>query len=145
MPLSASEGPLPSTTNHAGKSIISVGGHQVELTERRAGTAVVLAPAGRIDMASADGFRERLIPLIGSAAAAGESVVLDFSAVDYISSAGLRVLMLAAKEARSSGGRIAVAALQPLVNEIFQISRFDKVVACHVSVNDALAAVSAPA
>ncbi len=115
----------------------------MEFSERRAGKAVVLAPAGRIDMASADTFRDRLLPLITSAAAGGESVVLDFSAVDYISSAGLRVLMLAAKQARSSGGKIAVAALQPLVNEIFQISRFDKVVACHSGVNEALAAVDA--
>jgi anti-anti-sigma factor len=113
----------------------------VELTERRAGKTVVLAPTGRIDMATSDEFRERLIPLISSAAAAGQSVVLDFSGVDYISSAGLRVLMLAAKEARASGGKIAVAALQPLVNEIFQISRFDKVLPCHVGVNEAVAAV----
>ena len=113
----------------------------MEFSERRAGKTVVLAPVGRIDMASADTFRDRLIPLIGSAAAGGESVVLDFSGVDYISSAGLRVLMLAAKEARSSGGKIAVAALQPLVNEIFQISRFDKVLACHGGVNEALASV----
>ena len=113
----------------------------MEFSERRAGKTVVLAPAGRIDMASADTFRERLIPLISSAAAGGESVVLDFSGVDYISSAGLRVLMLAAKQARSSGGKIAIAALQPLVNEIFQISRFDKVLACHSGVNEALAAV----
>ena len=117
----------------------------MELTERRAGKTVVLAPAGRIDMATADQFRERLIPLITSAAAGGESVVLDFSDVDYISSAGLRVLMLAAKEARSSGSKIAVAALQPLVNEIFQISRFDKVLPCHGAVNEAVAAVSAAA
>jgi anti-anti-sigma factor len=113
----------------------------VEFSERRAGKTVVLAPAGRIDMATADIFRERLIPLISSAAAGGESVVLDFSGVDYISSAGLRVLMLAAKQARSANGRIAIAALQPLVNEIFQISRFDKVLACHGAVQDALAAV----
>lgn len=112
----------------------------MELTERRAGKTIVLAPAGRIDMSTADQFRERLIPLITSAKA-GAAVVLDFSGVDYISSAGLRVLMLAAKEARSSGGVIAVAALQPLVNEIFQISRFDKVLPCHAGVNEALAAV----
>ena len=116
----------------------------VEFTERRAGKAIVLAPAGRIDMASADTFRERLIPLI-SAASAGESVVLDFSGVDYISSAGLRVLMLAAKQARSSGSKIAIAALQPLVNEIFQISRFDKVLACHGGIDEALAAVDSAA
>jgi anti-anti-sigma factor len=123
------------------RAIQSLGEYPVELTERRAGRTVVLAPAGRIDMATADQFRERLMPLITTATASGESVVLDFSGVDYISSAGLRVLMLAAKEARSSGGRIAVAALQPLVNEIFQISRFDKVLPCHPAVNDAVASV----
>jgi anti-anti-sigma factor len=113
----------------------------VELTERRAGKAVVLAPAGRIDMATADQLRERLIPLVQSAGKSGEPVVLDFSGVDYISSAGLRVLMLAAKEARTSGGKIAVAALQPLVNEIFQISRFDKVLPCHAGVDEAVTAL----
>ena len=114
----------------------------MELTERRAGRAVVLAPAGRIDMGTADQLRERLIPMVTAAAKAGESVVLDFSGVDYISSAGLRVLMLAAKEARASGGKIAVAALQPLVNEIFQISRFDMVFEIYPSVREALATLS---
>lgn len=114
----------------------------MELSERRAGRAVVLAPAGRIDMGTADQLRERLIPLVTAAGQSGDPVVLDFSGVDYISSAGLRVLMLAAKEARSSGGKIAVAALQPLVNEIFQISRFDKVLPCHGGVDQALAALA---
>ena len=114
----------------------------MDLSERRADRAVVLAPAGRIDMATADQLRERLIPMVTDAGRSGEGVVLDFSGVDYISSAGLRVLMLAAKEAKASGGRIAVAALQPLVSEIFQISRFDKVLPCHRGVDEALAAVS---
>lgn len=111
----------------------------MEFTERRAGQALVLAPAGRIDMGTAEVFRERLIPLVQSAGKSGEPVLLDFAGVEYISSAGLRVLMLAAKEARASGGKIAVVALQPLVNEIFQISRFDKVLPCHPSVTEALA------
>jgi anti-anti-sigma factor len=115
----------------------------VELSERRAGSAVVLAPAGRIDMGTADQLRDRLIPMVTNAGKAGESVVLDFSGVDYISSAGLRVLMLAAKEARATGSKIAVAGLQPLVNEIFQISRFDKVLPCHAGVDEAIKAVSA--
>lgn len=116
----------------------------MELSERRAGGAVVLAPAGRIDMATADQLRERLIPMVTAATKAGEAVVLDFSDVDYISSAGLRVLMLAAKEARTCGGKIAVAALQPLVSEIFQISRFDKVLPCHVAVDGAIQALAQP-
>jgi anti-anti-sigma factor len=115
----------------------------VELTERRVGSAVVLAPAGRIDMGTADKLKERLLPLVSEAGKSGHGVVLDFAGVDYISSAGLRVLMLAAKDARAAGGKIAVAALQPLVNEIFQISRFDKVLPCHASVDEAVAAVEA--
>ena len=114
----------------------------MELTERRAGKAVVLAPAGRIDMSTSEQLKERLIPLVTNAGRNGEVVVLDFSGVDYISSAGLRVLMLAAKEAKTSGGKIAVAALQPLVNEIFEISRFNKVLACHAGVDEAIAALS---
>lgn len=115
----------------------------MELTERRAGKALVVAAAGRIDMATAEQLKERLMPLVTEAGKKGESVVLDFSGVEYISSAGLRVLMLAAKEAKSSGGKIAVAAMQPLVKEIFEISRFDKVLACHAGVDDAIAALGA--
>jgi anti-anti-sigma factor len=114
----------------------------VELNERRSGSAVVLAPAGRIDMGTADKLKERLLPLVSEAGRNGQAVVLDFGDVDYISSAGLRVLMLAAKEARAVGGKLAVAALQPLVSEIFQISRFDKVLPCHRGVDEALAALS---
>lgn len=114
----------------------------MELTERRAGKAIVVAPAGRIDMATAEQLKERLIPLVSDAGKKGEVIVLDFSGVDYISSAGLRVLMLAAKEAKTAGSKVAVAALQPLVNEIFEISRFNKVLACHVGVDEAIAALS---
>ena len=115
----------------------------MEFTERPSGKAVVIAPAGRIDMATSEQFRERVLALVDACGKAQQAVVLDFSAVDYISSAGLRVLMLAAKQARASGGTVVVAALQPVVREIFQISRFDKVIPCHPGVAEALAAVGA--
>jgi anti-anti-sigma regulatory factor len=53
--------------------------------------------------------------------------------------------MLAAKEARTQGGRIVLAALRPVVAEIFQISRFDMVFEIFPSVREALGAVSASA
>ena len=114
----------------------------MELTERRAGKAVIVAAAGRLDMATADQLKNRVIPLVTEGGKTGEVVVLDFAGVDYISSAGLRVLMLAAKEAKTAGSKIAVAALQPLVNEIFEISRFNKVLPCHKSVDEAIAALT---
>jgi anti-anti-sigma factor len=117
----------------------------LELTERRAGKTIVLVPQGNIDLATAPQFQEKLMPLMSAGSDDAQSVVLDFSSVDYISSAGLRVLMIAAKEARKSGRKIAVAALQPIVREIFQISRFTEVLPCHTDVTTAIAALGSPA
>ena len=69
-------------------------------------------------------------------------MILDFSGVEYISSVGLRVLMIAAKQMRARGARIAVAALQPVVAEIFAISRFDSVLDVYPTVRDAIAKLS---
>jgi anti-sigma B factor antagonist/stage II sporulation protein AA (anti-sigma F factor antagonist) len=67
---------------------------------------------------------------------------MDLAGVPYISSVGLRVLMVSAKQMRARGARIAVAALQPVVAEIFTISRFDAVLDVHASVRDALQRLS---
>jgi len=65
--------------------------------------------------------------------------VLDFSRLNYISSAGLRILMIAAKQVKSQQGIIVVAAMQPVVREIFDISKFTFVLKCFDSVDEALA------
>jgi anti-sigma B factor antagonist/stage II sporulation protein AA (anti-sigma F factor antagonist) len=114
----------------------------MQLTNRRIGNAVVLAASGRIDHASADGFRDALQPYLAQCKADGDVVLLDFSGVEYISSVGLRVLMLAAKQAKRQQGAVAVAALQPVVREIFEISKFTMVVPCFAGVRDALAALA---
>jgi anti-anti-sigma factor len=100
--------------------------------------AVVLAPTGRIDHASAERFEAALIPQLGACTAGGPACVLDMKAVDYISSVGLRVLMIAHKQTQAQGGRLTIAALTPLVREVFEISRFDKVFEVFASVEEAL-------
>ena len=70
---------------------------------------------GRIDHASAEAFRLALEALLADSAEGRDGVVLDFAGVEYISSVGLRVLMMAAKQVRSQKGRIVVAAMQPVV------------------------------
>ena len=54
-------------------------------------------------------------------------LALDFSAVEYISSIGLRALMLAARQVKAQGGRIAIVALTPVVADVLRIARFDLV------------------
>ena len=91
------------------------------------GAVRVLAVQGRIDHAAAAGFQEALAPYLSACGPEGYALLLDFAGVEYVSSVGLRVLMLAAKQVKAQNGRIAIAALTPLVSEVFQISRFDLV------------------
>ena len=98
----------------------------------------VAAPIGRVDHAGAATLEQALSPLLVQAGAAKNAVILDFSGVEYISSVGLRVLMMAAKQMKANGSRIIVAAPQPVVAEIFAISRFDRVLEMAPSVRKAL-------
>lgn len=95
----------------------------MEIGERRLGSIVVLRPEGRLDSGTSPAFQERLLAVV---ALAPLGVVVDFSATDYVSSAGLRALMTAAK-VKPRGLRLAAIELNPVVQEIFTISRFHHV------------------
>ena len=114
----------------------------MDLHPGRFADTLVLAPTGRIDHARADGLKDALAPHLGRCAAGQDQLVLDLSGVEYISSAGLRVLMLARKQAKAQGGTLVVAALPPIVREIFEISRFTVVFDVFPSTREALARVS---
>jgi anti-sigma B factor antagonist len=112
------------------------------LLNRNYGKARVVAPKGRLDHDTCEAFRANVAPHLQACASAGEVLVLDLSGLEYVSSAGLRCLMLAAKEAGSRGSRMKVAAMQPVVAEIFQISRFHLVFDVFPTLREALASVS---
>lgn len=99
----------------------------MELTERMDGPVRIVTATGRIDQASANDFQQQLQPWLDACKQATAPLLLDFAGVDYISSVGLRVLMLAAKQVKGQQGKIAIAALTPVVEEVFQISRFNLV------------------
>jgi anti-anti-sigma factor len=101
-------------------------------------------PRGRIDHASVQGFEAALEPLLAEAAH-GRTLVLDLSELEYISSVGLRAFMVAERRLRDAQSRLIVAALSGVVQEIFSISRFDRVLSVVPSVDDALAQCSAEA
>lgn len=87
---------------------------------------VIIAPGGPIDHQNAGDFDTRLLAAVKSTADAGDRLVIDLAGVDYMSSAGLRVLARAAKEARDLSLDLAVAGLRDTMAEIFSISRFDR-------------------
>lgn len=117
----------------------------MEFSSKRFAEVVVAVPSGKLDHPSAAALEAALRPLIAEGAKDGTPLVIDFAGVTYISSMGLRVLMVAAKAMRGHGRRIAAAALAPTVAEIFAIARFNHVLEVFPSVRDALAALSATA
>jgi anti-anti-sigma factor len=114
----------------------------MDFSSRSFADVVVAVPAGQIDHANAQVLQRALEPILNDSAASTNALVLDFGHVEYISSMGLRVLMMAAKQMRARGARIAVGALRPVVKEIFDIARFGHVTEVFPSVRAALEGIS---
>lgn len=107
------------------------------LPSREQSGVLIVSVSGRIDHLSSEEFTLSIEPFILRCKQGNPPVVLDFSAVEYISSAGLRALMMASRRAKANNGVFAIAALQPLVQEVFAISRFTLIMPCYVSVDAA--------
>jgi anti-anti-sigma factor len=114
----------------------------MNVAPRNFADAAVLSVQGRLDQDTCVAFTSILMKSVDAAAAAGGAVVLDLSRLEYISSAGLRCFMLASRQAKAQHAKIAVAALQPMVSEIFQISHFNLVFQVFPTVREALGALS---
>ncbi len=115
---------------------------RMALQTRSYANALVIGVAGRLDQDNCEAFRADLMAHVERSAHDGGAVVLDLSGLEYVSSAGLRCFMLASRQAKAQHGRISVAALQPMVAEIFEISHFNMVFQVFITVREALAAAS---
>ncbi len=99
----------------------------------------VFIPTGRINSQTSKSFEEAVLAAI---AAGSKSMVFDFADLNYISSAGLRVVLLAGKRLKAAGGKLVLTNLQPAIREVFEISGFLNL---FTVTDDRAAAVSAAA
>ncbi len=105
------------------------------ITETRQGNIVVLAVEGRLDSNTSDQFEKQLFGMVEQ----GEVLfVLDFGGLDYISSAGLRVLLKAAKELKKKEGRLCLCCLRDYVREVFDMSGFAAFLPIHPSLETSI-------
>ena len=88
----------------------------MEVKKIAEGTKLTLAPQGRVDTLTAPDL-EAAVVLDGV-----EELVFDLSGVEYVSSAGLRVLL--ASQKRMAGRSMTIANVCPAVREVFEITGF---------------------
>ena len=106
----------------------------IEVTTRL--QAVIVAVRGRLDTTSAPVFEQRLADVIAQGAT---YVVVQCSGLVYISSAGLRSVLLSGKKLQAQQGRLVFVALQDTVKEVFEISGLSSIFQIFASEEAALA------
>jgi anti-sigma B factor antagonist len=92
----------------------------MEITTATEGNERLIALKGRLDTLTAP----ELQPLLIDAVETGERIVLDFTELEYVSSAGLRVLLLAEKSSKVAGSEFVIRNVSAEVMEIFEMTGF---------------------
>ena len=108
----------------------------MQITEERKEDVAVFRLEGRLDSNTAPQFEERVFNGIHNGS---RKMVVDFAQLDYISSAGLRVILKATKELKRSQGAFVLCTMKDYVKEVFEISGFDTFLPIYPTLNDALA------
>jgi anti-anti-sigma factor len=112
----------------------------MEITTEQRGTVTVLSIVGSVDGMTASAmvvsFREQV-------SGGNVLLVVDFTGVDYTSSAGLRALLETVKETRQRGGDLRLAAVQPDVLRVLELSGFTHILKLFPDTESAVASFPA--
>ncbi|MFN3439542.1 MAG: STAS domain-containing protein [Acidovorax sp.] len=110
----------------------------MNLEQEHRGDILILRPCGRLDSSSSPEL-ERVVT--EQLEAGVQRLVFDLSSLDYISSAGLRVILLAGKRLRASKGKLVLVGLQTMVREVFDMSGFLSLFAITATLDEGVAKV----
>lgn len=109
------------------------------VTESRTDTATILSCRGRLDNNATGILEAGVAPLF---AAGSKNMILDFNEVDYLSSAGVRSLLIVLKKSKVAGCHLSLCSVPPTVSAILDLSGFQRILPTHPDRSMALAAVA---
>ena len=109
----------------------------MQISTRTSNDIHIVAINGSLDSTTSPEAQKSLDAVVAGA----KKVALDFSQLDYISSAGLRILLGAAKQLRAKGGTLGMFGLNQSVREVFEISGFSSILSVHQSEAEAIGAM----
>lgn len=110
----------------------------MQITRENVANAVVVRIDGWLDATTAKDLERELLAVIGPQSS---RIVLDFRSVAYVSSAGLRIVLAAAKQIRALHGAFAIFGAEQAVQRVFEISGFARIIPMVASEAEAVALV----
>ena len=111
----------------------------MRISEERQGDTLIVTAAGRVDGSNSQEFQQALEGVIDEG---DRAVVLQLKQLSYISSSGLRVMLMVARMLQKRGTKFALCELTESIREVFEISGFDRIIPVHDSESAAVAAVA---
>ena len=109
----------------------------MEITKKKNLSVDILEVSGKFDMVGSQKAQEIILPSIPK----DGKLILDLADCDYVSSAGLRVLLIAANQSEMANCRMVVTGIQPAIWEIIVMTGFENVLVTYPSQADALKAL----
>jgi anti-anti-sigma factor len=107
----------------------------MEISSRKEKDVLIVSVKGRMDAVTVQEFDTQVPAFIAEGATV---LLLTLDALEYISSAGLRSILAAAKQLKAKGGEILFAGLKGPVKDVFDISGFDTIFKIFPSEEEAL-------
>ena len=111
----------------------------MEIEEAKQGSLVILSPVGRVDGVGAPDLEKRFA---GIAERGDFNVLMDCARMEYISSAGLRTVLIGARNCQKNKGKLTLCALQPECRSVMEISGFLNILDVYETRDEAIAARS---
>jgi anti-sigma B factor antagonist len=107
----------------------------MDIIEKRLNEIVIFKLNGNLNSNTSPALEDKIFEAIKNES---KNMILDFEDLDYISSAGLRVIMKATKNLKQSEGMIVLCSMQDYVKEVFEIAGFDAYLPIVSTMDDAL-------
>ena len=93
----------------------------MEITEESINGKLIVHLVGKLDTVTSPDLQEKLMALVLDEV---KTIYLDFTDLSYVSSAGLRVLLMTQKRVKPLGGEVVLVAVNTSIKEVFRISGF---------------------
>ncbi len=107
----------------------------MDIIEKRLNEIIIFKLNGNLNSNTSPELEDKIFEAIKNES---KNMILDFEDLDYISSAGLRVIMKTAKNLKQSEGMIVLCSMQDYVKEVFEIAGFDAYLPIFSNMDDAL-------